>query len=76
MREACALIPEDKLLLETDSPYMNPAPRRGMSATPLDVERTYAAAAELRGESVTRLGEAVSRNALALFGPGRSPDRA
>jgi TatD DNase family protein len=68
LREACALVPADRLLLETDAPYMNPVPRRGRGATPLDVERTYALAAELRGVEIRELAETVSRNARRLFG--------
>ena len=68
LREACARVPESRLLLETDAPYMNPMPKRGKSSTPLDVERTYALAAELRGVSVEALAETVTRNAHLLFG--------
>jgi TatD DNase family protein len=68
LREACALVPSERFLLETDSPYMNPMPRRGKSATPLDIERTYALAASLRGVGVAELAETVSRNARLLFG--------
>ena len=67
-REACVLVPGDRLLLETDSPYMNPMPRRGKSTTPLDIERTYALAANLRGVSLPELADTVSRNAKILFG--------
>lgn len=68
LREACALVPSERFLLETDSPYMNPMPRRGKAATPLDIERTYAIAAALRGVDVPELAETVSRNARTLFG--------
>jgi TatD DNase family protein len=67
-REACALVPPDRLLLETDAPYMNPMPRRGKPATPLDVERTYALTAELRRVTLEELAETVTGNARALFG--------
>jgi TatD DNase family protein len=67
LRAACAAIPEDRILLETDSPYMNPVPYRGKSATPLDVERTYASAAQIRGVGVPEMAAAVSRNAHLLF---------
>jgi TatD DNase family protein len=67
LRAACALVPADRLLLETDAPYMNPLPRRGKSSTPRDVERTYAFAAELRGVEVAALAETVSLNARTLF---------
>jgi TatD DNase family protein len=68
LREACAIVPEDRILLETDSPYMNPMPRRGKPASPSDIERTYSLAADLRGVSVEALAERVARNAHALFG--------
>jgi TatD DNase family protein len=68
LRAACAIVPADRLLLETDSPYMNPMPRRGKPSTPRDIERTYALAADLRGVEVAELAETVSRNAQALFG--------
>jgi TatD DNase family protein len=67
-REACILVPPERLLLETDSPYMNPMPRRGHPASPLDVERSYEFAAALRGIAVEELAESVSRNARELFG--------
>lgn len=68
LRAACAAVPDDRLLLETDSPYMCPEPRRGKDATPLDIGRTYALAAELRGVGIDYLAELVARNAAALFG--------
>jgi TatD DNase family protein len=68
LRAACALVPDGKLLLETDAPYMNPLPRRGKASSPADVSRTYALAAELRGVAPEELGETVSRNARELFG--------
>ena len=49
LREACLLVPQDRLLVETDAPYMNPLPRRGKPSTSLDIERTYQFIAELRG---------------------------
>jgi TatD DNase family protein len=66
--EACAIVPAGRILLETDSPYMNPMPRRGKPCSPADVERTYAFAARLRGVAVEDLAETVSANAHALFG--------
>jgi len=68
LREACAAVPADRLLLETDAPYMNPMPRRGRPGSPLDVCRTYEAAAALRGAGVEELAETVSLNARTLFG--------
>ncbi len=68
LRAACAAVPGERLLLETDSPYMCPEPRRGKDATPLDIGRTYTLAAALRGSSIDDLAELVARNAAALFG--------
>jgi TatD DNase family protein len=68
LRAALALVPDDRLLLETDAPYMNPPPRRGRPSSPADIGRTYALAAELRGVPVEALAETVSRNARRLFG--------
>jgi TatD DNase family protein len=68
LREACALVPADRILLETDAPYMNPMPLRGKSSSPVDIERTYALAADLRGVTIAFLAETVSLNAHTLFG--------
>ncbi|HRY54374.1 MAG TPA: TatD family hydrolase [Spirochaetia bacterium] len=73
LREACALVPPDRLLLETDSPYMSPEPRRGRPCSPLDVARSYAAAAELRGSGARELELEVSANAWKLFGGPARP---
>ncbi|MEI6385150.1 MAG: TatD family hydrolase [Spirochaetota bacterium] len=67
LREALALVPDDRLLLETDAPYMNPDPSRGKPSSPLDIGRTYAVAAAIRGMSVDALAALVSANALRLF---------
>jgi TatD DNase family protein len=61
-------VPEDRLLLETDAPYMNPEPRRGRPSSPRDVARTYAFAAALRGLALPDLAEGLARNARSLFG--------
>ena len=67
LREACALVPSERLLLETDSPYMAPGPERGKTCTPLLVGHTYAFAAELRGEGVPELARAVTENVRRIF---------
>jgi TatD DNase family protein len=68
LREALALVPADRLLLETDAPYMNPEPGRGRPSSPLDVVRTYALAAELRGVAQHVLAATVAANARLIFG--------
>lgn len=67
-REALRFVPDDRLLLETDSPYLSPVPHRGKSATPRMVEVTYRFAAELRLLPVERLTESVRTNGSKLFG--------
>ncbi|HTX72917.1 MAG TPA: TatD family hydrolase [Rectinemataceae bacterium] len=68
LREACVRVPDERLLLETDSPYLNPEPRRGRAATPLDIERSYALAADLRNTTSEALASLVSVNLRALIG--------
>jgi TatD DNase family protein len=72
LREALKLVPAESLLLETDSPYMNPEPRRGKPCSPAEIARTYECAADLRGVSVEVLAGTVSANARLLFGPAIS----
>lgn len=67
LREACVLVPRDRLLLETDSPYMVPVPERGRPCTPLLVGHTYAFAARLRGEDAGDLARAVTENTGRIF---------
>lgn len=67
LREALAAAPLDRILFETDSPYMNPMPRRGEPSTSLDLGRTMAAAAEIRGVAPEELSAAAQANALRIF---------
>jgi TatD DNase family protein len=60
-------VPLDRLLVETDSPYLAPVPHRGKRNEPAFVQFVAARAAELRGEDATALSEAVTRNARAFF---------
>ncbi|MDR2182239.1 MAG: TatD family hydrolase [Treponema sp.] len=68
IREACRLIPGDRLLFETDCPYLAPVPYRGTAAHPLMVEETITLAAELRGADAGALAELLRVNTAALFG--------
>jgi TatD DNase family protein len=72
LREAFRLCPLDRLLCETDAPYMNPTPHRGKASTPLDISRTVALGAELKGIQAEDLSASISANATSLFGPRRS----
>ncbi len=67
-RDTAAMIPEDRLLIETDAPYLAPAPHRGAAADPGMVSYAYRLAAELRGVDEERLVRAVTENVRRLFG--------
>lgn len=68
VREAAREAPIDRLLVETDSPYLAPVPLRGKRCEPAYVAHTLRFLAELRGVDVAVLDEATSRNARTLFG--------
>ena len=70
-REAARTCPADRVLLETDAPYLAPVPVRGRKNEPAFVAFTCAHLAHLRGEPPAALAAAAARNARALFGlPG------
>lgn len=68
LQEFVGEIPEHRLLVETDSPFLAPVPHRGKTCEPAYVCDTAAFVAELRGETVEALGERTTRNFHALFG--------
>ena len=65
--EAAKIIPADRLLLETDCPYLSPAPMRGQRNDPSFVKYTGEFLAELRGEQYPELINSTATNAKALF---------
>ncbi len=67
LREVARWVPEDRLLIETDSPYLAPVPFRGKTNTPAYVPHVAAQLAELRGLSVEAVGTLTSRNFETLF---------
>ena len=67
LREALTMTPADRILFETDSPYMNPLPGRGKPSTPLDIARTIEAAAVFTGRETALLAQAAGENALRIF---------
>ena len=67
LREAVRLVPSDRLLVETDSPYLSPQPRRGRPNEPANVVHTVAALAEARGEDADQLASRLDANATAAF---------
>jgi TatD DNase family protein len=65
---ACARgVPADRILVETDTPYLSPQPRRGKPNEPANVVHTLAALADARGEDVDELEARVDLNASAAF---------
>jgi TatD DNase family protein len=67
LRDAAAQVPVDRLLAETDCPYLAPQPVRGRENEPAFVMHTLAQLAETRGEHPVGLGEQIDRNARAVF---------
>ena len=72
LREAAAVVPSDRLLAETDSPYLAPQPVRGRPNEPMHVRHTIAAMAEIRGVRVEELGAQLDANAAMAFGLDRT----
>ena len=67
LQEVAQLVPEDRLLIETDSPYLAPVPFRGKTNTPAYVPYVAAKVSELRGVEVARIAQATSDNFTRLF---------
>ncbi|MGQ0539687.1 MAG: TatD family hydrolase [Gemmatimonadaceae bacterium] len=70
------LAPDDRLLVESDAPYLAPTPHRGHRNEPAYVRLTLERLAAARGVPADVLGDVVTRNATALFGLARSATRA
>jgi len=68
LREAAVRVPPDRLLAETDSPYLAPQPVRGRPNEPAYLVHTLATLAEARGEEAAELAARIDRNAAAAFG--------
>jgi TatD DNase family protein len=68
LREVAKYIPEDRLLIETDSPYLAPVPHRGKRNEPAFVPDVAKRLADLRGCAVELIAKVATENALHLFG--------
>ena len=68
LRDALRAVPPERLLLETDSPYLAPVPHRGKPCHPGLVVETYRTAAAVLGVELEALREHVAANAAELFG--------
>jgi TatD DNase family protein len=69
LKEVARLVPLDRLLIETDSPYLSPVPHRGTRNEPARVGRVAEVIAELRGERVEAITSATGKNFDRLFVP-------
>ena len=67
MKELLRFVPDDRLLLETDAPYLAPVPLRGQTNTPVFIEHVYNFIAEARGINPVALSELVDKNISFLF---------
>jgi TatD DNase family protein len=68
LREAATAVPEDRILVETDAPYLSPQEKRGQRNEPANVVATARFVAGVRGVSYEQLERTVEENARALFG--------
>jgi TatD DNase family protein len=68
LREAAARVPADRLLAETDAPYLAPQPLRGKPNEPANVVHTLRVLAEARGEAADELAARIDANATRAFG--------
>lgn len=67
MIELLRYVPDDRILMETDSPYLAPVPLRGQVNTPVFIEHCYNFVAQARGILASELSVIVDRNIRALF---------
>jgi TatD DNase family protein len=74
LRNVARSIPLNRLLVETDAPYLAPVPHRGETNEPAFVVRTLEALAALRQTPITAMAEATSRNFFELFSKVARPE--
>ena len=73
LREAVRIVPLDRLLIETDAPYLAPVPHRGRRNEPAHVRVVAEAVAAVRGDDFSGLARATTANARRLFGLAPDP---
>jgi TatD DNase family protein len=69
LKEVARIVPLDRLLIETDSPYLAPVPHRGTRNEPANVVRVAEVIAELTGTTTDAIADATSKNFARLFAP-------
>jgi TatD DNase family protein len=69
LQQAARHVPDELLLVETDSPYLSPQPVRGKPNEPANVAHTARFVADLRGASYEELERTVAANFERVFGP-------
>jgi TatD DNase family protein len=67
LRDAAAVVPDDRLLVETDSPYLSPEPHRGKPNEPRQVSFVGLAVGQARGVPTRTVADLTTANATALF---------
>ena len=67
VREVAAMLPDDRVLVETDSPYLAPVPFRGKTNHSKHLPRIVEAIAALKGMSTEKFAELSTNNALRFF---------
>jgi TatD DNase family protein len=70
LRACAARVPPERILVETDTPYLAPQPVRGRPNEPMHLRHTLATLAEARGQGVDELEALIDANATAAFGLG------
>ncbi|MDX3910530.1 MAG: TatD family hydrolase [Sphingobium sp.] len=73
LQDTAARLPADRLLIETDSPFLAPVPHRGKPCEPAFVADTAKFLAQLRGETIEELSQVTSNNFHKLFTKVSSP---
>ncbi|QIK77582.1 TatD family hydrolase [Sphingomonas piscis] len=73
LQETAKMIPADRLLVETDAPFLAPVPNRGKTCEPAFVADTATFVAELRGEPLDQLADATTDNFYRLFARATRP---
>jgi len=69
LQEVAVKMPEERMLVETDSPYLAPVPHRGKPNHPALVRHVAECIAQLRGEAYEQVAEVTTRNFIGLFRP-------